>query len=187
MGTNRTMSELRFDFDQAVWIGVPIDWRDVPDGTPRGWANWVVDTLAEEEPGSPEDVEALKNTLALIGESQSPEENRFVFLPETWSAPSMISVRAAVSQRDVPLTEIAGVGAEGTVEHYEEGITTKLLGTGIRSLRYSVESDGVIATLVYAFRAKKVDVRIAASDYDLTRMALMQPYVDEFARAISVH
>jgi hypothetical protein len=180
------MSELRFDFDQEVWIGVPIDWQIVPDATARGWATWVANTLAEDVPGPPDAVEALVETLARIGESQAADENRFVFLPDVWSAPSMISVRAAVSQRDVPLAEIAGADSGRALEHHEKGIRTRQLGKGLRSLRHVEDADGVMAILVYAFRAHGIDIRVAASDYDLARMAKMVPYADEFVRTISV-
>ena len=172
-----------------AWIVVPNTWPFDEHATPRAWA--LVESAQRVDAARANQRAWLADVLTTIAETTDENELRALFLPDPGSADHMlVRVQYAVAQGDRTPTLRAYVGEhdEQAIDRVEiEEIASAGLGTGYRAVRFHTNDDGaVLGLLAYAFRAGPYDFRVACADYDLTRLTLLTPAVEDFIGAIGL-
>ncbi|MFJ7331716.1 hypothetical protein ACIQUU_00455 [Streptomyces sp. NPDC101116] len=167
------MSWLDIEYDLDVWLEIPPrwtigatePWEDDDRRTPLEWAAETAEVWWEEHEEDPVtgQVELLTDTLAACVEQYPkmfPGFEVLLYLPSPTELPLPVFVSDFPSQgeKTEELRRVTLADDDGAIEPpIIEEFVTEALGTGVRVLRYSVdsESNAVVSSLRYAWRSEE--------------------------------
>lgn len=184
--------DLLIGHDPDVWVPLPATWPHDGHRAPRSWIKATVRAVAERSEGATRASRSwLTEVLSALARWSPADERRYLYLPDIATPPSLLRVQYGFAQGDRD-TALRAMVLESDLAPIEppvvEEIETTDLGRGLRGVRYSaVEGDdGLLATLVYAFRAEPYDVRISCQVGGPEGVPAMLAEVDHFVDGISV-
>jgi hypothetical protein len=172
-----------------AWVVVPNAWPFNGHTTPRAWA--LAEAAHRVEAARRNQRTWLADVLTTIAETTDENEVRALFLPDPGSADHMlVRIQYAFAEGDPASTlrEYVGEHDEQAIDAVQvEEVTSAGLGAGYRAVRFHTDDDGaVLALLAYAFRTDPYDFRVTCADYDLTRLTVLTPTVEDFIDAIGL-
>lgn len=191
-----------FEFDPAVWFGIPTYWGPETWPDHRAWAREMAELWwLDLEPGEHE-VDNLAMVLAYLAEKLPSGDgdrvvDHFLHLPDPHMDPLHAQVWIVEDDPDVTLEYCVGAEDADVVEKpVLEEFTSERLGTGLRGLRYKPYNPGpehvqepgaLVGAVRYAWRVSPDAVLVmSVVDTDLARLIQATDALDEFARGISV-
>ncbi|OON75414.1 hypothetical protein [Streptomyces tsukubensis] len=186
------------DYDADLWMRVPDSWDGTPWKGPKDWARHMSDACWDDSDLDPsrKDRKALAETLRQCAErfpQSYPGFDLYLHLPDPRFMPLPVYVASveADGDREETLRALVTTDDADLVEDpIVEEFTTDLLGTGMRSLRYTRtgEERTIVAGVRYAWRAEKVgcDVVVIAAAPDPRRVLGAMDDLDAFAARIRV-
>ncbi|MEU3895814.1 hypothetical protein [Streptomyces sp. NPDC045251] len=192
------MSWPHVDYDTDLWMKIPDAWETTPWKGPKQWARHMSEAWWGDSDLEPtrKDLKALAATLQACAEQfpgSHPGFDVYLHLPDPRLMPLPVYVGAfeADGDRDESLRALATTEDPYLVEKpLVEDFTTELLGTGLRSLRYTQteEDRTIVAGVRYAWRAEEAgcDVLVVVAAPDPRRVLGAMADVDAFAERISV-
>jgi hypothetical protein len=195
------------DYDTDLWMMIPNSWDGTPWKGAKEWARYMSDAWWGDSDFDPSRKErkALAETLRACGErfpQCHPGFDVYLHLPDPRFMPLPVYVASIESDGEREETLRALVTTDDDPDLVEQPIvedfTTELLGTGLRSLRYTQageergeehgEERTIIAGVRYAWRADSAgcDVVVTAAAPDPRRVLDAMDDLDAFAARISV-
>ncbi|MEU5771704.1 hypothetical protein ABZ819_00165 [Streptomyces venezuelae] len=196
------MSRPHVDYDTDLWMEIPNSWEGTPWKGPKEWgrdlsAAWWGDSGLEP---SRKDLKILAATLRSCAERfplSHPGFDVYLHLPDPRLMPLPVYVASieAEGDRDESLRALVTTDDPDLVEKpIVEDFTSDLLGTGLRSLRYTqlprAESEGgtLVAGVRYAWRheASACDVVVIVSAPDPRRVLGAMDDLDDFVHRIGM-
>ena len=187
-----TDHDILIGHDPQSWIALPHSWPHEGHRAPRAWVNATVRTVVERSETSTRASRSwLNQVLSTLARWSPADERRYLYLPDIATPPSLLRVQYGFSEgdRDVALrTMIFDSDVTAVEPPVVEQIETSGLGRGLRGVRYSVleGDDGLLATLVYAFRVEPYDLRVTCQVGGPEGVLGMIAEVDVFVDGISV-
>ncbi|MEU2538257.1 hypothetical protein [Streptomyces iakyrus] len=198
------MSWLDIEYDLDVWLEIPPrwtigatePWEDDDERTPQEWATETAALWWEEHEEDPVagEVALLADTLAACVEQYPkmfPGFEVLLYLPSPTALPLPVFVTEFPSEgeKDSELRRVTLADDDGAVEPpIVEEFETESLGTGVRVLRYSVdsESNAVVSSLRYAWRSEEhgKDVVVITGSPAPSQVLRSLDDIDELAHSI---
>ncbi|WP_367044190.1 hypothetical protein [Streptomyces sp. Je 1-332] len=192
------MSWPHVDYDPDLWMQVPNSWEGTPWKGPKEWSRHMSEA-AWGDSGSEatrKDLKGLAATLRACAEQfpqSHPGFDVYLHLPDPRFMPLPVYVASIESDgereetlRALVTTDDADLVEEPIVEDFGTG----LLGTGLRSLRYTQTGAErtIVAGVRYAWRAEEAgcDVVVIVAAPDPRRVLGAMEDLDAFAARISV-
>ncbi|MEJ1200776.1 MULTISPECIES: hypothetical protein [unclassified Streptomyces] len=192
------MSWPHVDYDTDLWMKLPDAWETTPWKGPKQWARHMSEAWWGDSGLEPtrKDLKALAATLQACAEQfpgSHPGFDVYLHLPDPRLMPLPVYVAAVEADGDREETLRALVTTEDphlVEKPIVEDFTTELLGTGLRSLRYTQteEDRTIVAGVRYAWRVEEAgcDVVVVVAAPDPRRVLGAMDDVDAFAGRISV-
>jgi hypothetical protein len=190
-------SRANVDYDVAKWIPCPPAFP--PGYNLEQWARTFAEAFSKRPGMSPAEQQIAGLAAQLTYIHQYTYGNvachlAFIYLPDPRLAPMPVFMATwqARGDRDMQLRRLANADdPDATQPPFVSDFSTRLLGTGLKVLRYGTQVDGsgdIFAALNYAWRIEKLDtdLRIFASSADLGRLQQAMPDIDELAQVTSV-
>ncbi|WFB87462.1 MULTISPECIES: hypothetical protein [Streptomyces] len=186
------------DYDTDLWMRIPDAWEGTPWKGPKKWGRYMSEAWWGDSDLEPtrKDLKGLAATLEECAQrfpQSHPGLDVYLHLPDPRVMPLPVYVGAfeADGDREETLRELVTTDDPDLVEKpVVEDFTTELLGTGLRSLRYTQteEDRTVVAGVRYAWRieAADCDVVIIVAAPDPRRVLGALGDLDAFAGRISV-
>ncbi|MET4053335.1 hypothetical protein ABID81_002711 [Frigoribacterium sp. PvP054] len=184
--------DLLIGHDPDVWVPLPTTWPHDGHRAPRSWIRATVRAVAERSEGATRASRSwLTEVLSALARWSPADERRYLYLPDIATPPSLLRVQygSARGDRDAALRTMVLESDLAPIEPpVVEVVETDDLGRGLRGVRYAAleGEDGLLATLVYAFRAEPYDVRVSCQVGGPEAVPVMIAKVDLFVDGISV-
>ncbi|ROS50496.1 hypothetical protein [Frigoribacterium sp. PhB24] len=187
-----TNFDILIGHDPETWVALPCSWPHDDHRAPRSWIRATVSSVAERSVVSTRASRSwLTEVLSTLARWSPGDERRYLYLPDIATPPSLLRVQVGFSQgeRGDALRALVLDSDVAAIEPpVVDEIETSGLGQGLRGVRYSVleGDDGLLATLVYAFRAEPYDLRVTCQVGGPEGVHGMIDEVDVFVDGISV-
>lgn len=192
-GTDATTDvDILIGHDPETWVALPSSWPHDGHRAPRSWITATVRAVAERSEVSTRASRSwLTEVLSALARWSPDGERRYLYLPDISTPPSLLRVQYGVAEddREVALRAMVFESDQAPVEPPVVGhVEASSLGQGLRGVRYAVMEgdDGLHATLVYAFRAHRYDLRVTCQVGGPECVPHMLDEVDVFVDGISV-
>ncbi|MGY0067927.1 hypothetical protein ACWZEH_14070 [Streptomyces sp. QTS137] len=188
------MSWPSVDYDTDLWMKIPDAWEETPWKGPKQWGRYMAEAWwgdSDLEP-SRKDLRGLAATLQACAEQfprSHPGFDVYLHLPDPRFMPLPVHVAAveADGDRQETLRALVTTDDQDLVEKpVVEDFTTELLGTGMRSLRYTQTDHTIVAGVRYAWRVEEAgcDVLVIVAAPDPRRVLGAMDDIDAFVGRI---
>ncbi|MFY1678248.1 hypothetical protein [Streptomyces sp. WMMC905] len=186
------------DYDSDLWMKIPTAWEGTPWKGSKQWAQYMAEAWWGDSDFRPsrKDLKGLVATLRECAErlpATHPGFDVYLHLPDPRFMPLPVYVAAieADGDRDRTLKGwVSGHDADLVEQPVVEDFGTEMLGSGLKSLRYTRLGDGreIVAGVRYAWRSEecRCDIVVVVSAPDPRRVVGAMDDLDAFVGRITL-
>lgn len=181
---------LNIDYDLDRWLYIPNRFPWESFANEESWADTIAKEYRRVAVRKPprELIQWFRDYLVGAVRSNQDGTIRFLHLANLGDVPALLDVYDLPTHPDRPMSELTHENQGPAIKPAElEPFESPHLGMGIKSTRWVTNDRGtVIRATNWVWRTQGRDIVVLTGSSNLPVAETLQPFMDEFARAVSI-